>query len=102
MEQSSGINVDGTYYETGLTPKYRRRKQYQRQNPINLTAAIPGMIVELLVEPGQMVKRGDGLIILEAMKMQNKLTAPGDGEVVGIRVEKGQRVVKGELLVELR
>jgi biotin carboxyl carrier protein len=102
MEQPKSIYVDGTHYETGLTQKYRNRKPYQKANAKNLCAAIPGVVLEVMVKPGQQVKLGEGLISLEAMKMQNLLTSPGDGEILAIRVEKGQHVVKGEVLVELR
>lgn len=102
MEQPNSIYVGGTYYETGLTAKYRKRKRYQKQSGKNICAEIPGIVRELLATPGQQVRSGQGLLVLEAMKMQNILAAPIDGEVVAIRVVTGQNVAKGDVLIELR
>ncbi len=64
-------------------------------------APMPGMVVKLLVEVGQRVAAGDGLLLLEAMKMENELKAPGDGVVESISTTVGQAVEKGEVLVRL-
>ncbi len=49
----------------------------------------------------QKVKKGDSMIILEAMKMQNKITIHRDGVIKNIHVKEGQKVMKGKLLMEL-
>jgi len=64
-----------------------------------LKAPMPGLVVAVQVEPGQEVKRGDGLVIVEAMKMENELKATGAGKVKEIKVKQGQAVEKGEVLV---
>lgn len=64
-------------------------------------APMPGMILRLQVEPGQRVKGGGGLVVLEAMKMENEIRAPEDGVVIRIYVEPGSVVEKGAPLVEL-
>ena len=61
-------------------------------------AAMPGKIVAVLVEAGATVTRGQGLLVIEAMKMENEVTAPRDGTVQEIRVQPGQTVEAGELL----
>ena len=61
-------------------------------------AAMPGKIVAVLVEAGATVTRGQGLLVIEAMKMENEVTAPRDGTVQEIRVQSGQTVEAGELL----
>ena len=61
-------------------------------------AAMPGKIVAVLVEAGAAVTRGQGLLVIEAMKMENEVTAPRDGTVQEIRVQPGQTVDAGELL----
>ena len=61
-------------------------------------AAMPGKIVAVLVEVGATVTRGQGLLVIEAMKMENEVTAPRDGTVQEIRVQPGQTVEAGELL----
>ncbi|GAB3010973.1 acyl-CoA carboxylase biotin carboxyl carrier protein subunit [Spirosoma pulveris] len=65
-----------------------------------LKAPMPGLIVGISVQPGDVIHKGDSLLILEAMKMENLLKAPGDGTVKNIRVNKGDRVEKGQVLVE--
>jgi len=65
----------------------------------DLKAPMPGLILDILVTPGQAVKKGDQLLILEAMKMENVLKAPGDGIVASIEVEKGNSVEKGQILI---
>ncbi len=61
-------------------------------------AAMPGKIVAVLVEAGATVTRGQGLLVIEAMKMENEVTAPRDGTVQEIRAQPGQTVEAGELL----
>jgi biotin carboxyl carrier protein len=65
-----------------------------------LKAPMPGLIVGISVQPGDAISKGDSLLILEAMKMENNLKAPGEGIVKTIRVAKGDRVEKGQVLVE--
>lgn len=64
-------------------------------------APMPGMILRLQVERGQRIKTGGGLLVLEAMKMENEIRAPRDGVVTQIYVEAGSVVEKGAPLVEL-
>ena len=67
----------------------------------DIKAPMPGLILDVLVEEGQEVKKGDYLLVLEAMKMENTLTAPRDGVVKSIGVKKGQTVDKNQLLLEM-
>jgi propionyl-CoA carboxylase alpha chain len=62
---------------------------------------MPGTVVAVLVEPGQTVAVGDPLVVLEAMKMEHRVTAPADGVVTEVRVAVGDRVDAHELLVVL-
>ena len=64
-------------------------------------APMPGMVLRLEVEEGQRVSRGDGLVVLEAMKMENELRAPGDAMVTRVHAVPGVAVEKGAPLVEL-
>ena len=66
-----------------------------------ITAAMPGTILDVKVNMGDNVTRGQALLILEAMKMENEVMATCDGVVAGIHVEKGASVNSGDLLVEL-
>lgn len=65
--------------------------------PVN--APMPGKIVKLVAAEGQAVKKGDVLLILEAMKMQNEISAPADGTVKAFSVAAGQNVKPGDVLV---
>lgn len=65
----------------------------------SITAPMPGLVLEIDVQPGDSVSAGDSLIILEAMKMENVLSSPGDGVIGNIHVEKGQPVEKSQLLI---
>jgi biotin carboxyl carrier protein len=67
----------------------------------NVIAPMPGLVLALMVKPGDHVTEGTPLIILEAMKMENVLKAEVDGEVKAIPVEKGQAVEKKQLLIEI-
>lgn len=68
---------------------------------VRITAPIPGRVARVLVQPGQAVSRGDGVVVVEAMKMENELRAPRDGVIGGIEVEEGQGVEGGALLATI-
>jgi biotin carboxyl carrier protein len=63
-----------------------------------VTAPMPGLVVQILAEPGQEVKKGQGIIIVEAMKMENEIRSPVNGILREIRVDVGQTVEKGGIL----
>ena len=65
-----------------------------------LKAPMPGLIVDIRVQPGQAVLKGDPLLVLEAMKMENILKAPADGTVSSIKVTLRDNVQKGQVLVQ--
>jgi biotin carboxyl carrier protein len=65
-----------------------------------IRAPMPGLVLSLFVEPGQQIQTGAGLLVLEAMKMENELRAPADGIVRAVHVSPGQPVVKNQLLIE--
>ncbi len=71
------------------------------QRPREVTPPMPSVVVKVLVEAGQQVTRGDGLVVVSAMKMETTLTAPFDGEVVRINVAAGDKVMPGDILVDL-
>lgn len=66
-----------------------------------INAPMPGTILAVNVKPGQAVKRGDVLVVLEAMKMENEIMAPNDGTVGTVNVAKGQSVQSGATLLTL-
>ncbi len=68
--------------------------------PAQLKAPMPGLVVRVLVAPGDKVLPGQGLVVLEAMKMENELRAAAPGTVASVSAQPGQAVDKGQILVE--
>ena len=68
----------------------------------NLVAPMPGMVLDVLVEPGADTKKGAPLLILEAMKMENMIKAPEDLQVDRVLIEKGQVVEKGQEMITFK
>lgn len=66
-----------------------------------IKAPMPGLVLNIMVEPGQELVHGDPLLVLEAMKMENVIKSPGEGVIKEIKVAKGKAVEKGEVLIEL-
>jgi biotin carboxyl carrier protein len=67
-----------------------------------VVAPMPGKVLHVLVQPGQQVEAGDGLLILEAMKMEHRMMAEAAGTVQAVHVADGQMVDAGAVLVELQ
>lgn len=65
----------------------------------NLKAPMPGLVINIAVEVGQTVQKGDALLILEAMKMENVIKSPTDGIIKSIAVNKGDTVEKNQVLL---
>lgn len=65
-----------------------------------IDAPMPGLVLEVLVKEGDSVEEGDGLLVLEAMKMENKLVAPRSGIIKSVHVTASQTVDKGIVLIE--
>jgi biotin carboxyl carrier protein len=74
-------------------------KAMQKAEPIK--APMPGMVLKILVTAGQQINKGDGLVVLEAMKMENILKATTDATVKAIKVSERTAVEKGAILIEL-
>ncbi len=100
-KRNKSLIIDGIKYKTRLSPKYEKKKKYAPKDIRNITAFIPGTILDIFVKIEQEVKKGDPLLTLEAMKMHNILRAPIDGKVKEIKVKKNIHVVKDELLIVL-
>ena len=89
-------------YRTTLTKKFANRTSYAPPDPRKIVAFIPGTILKVLVKEGHKVKKGDTLLVLQAMKMDNHLLASVNGTVKKIFVKQGEVVPKHHLLVELK
>lgn len=73
----------------------------QAKKADSIKAPMPGLVLKILVEEGQQLKKGDPVLILEAMKMENVFKAPADAVVKAIKVLERKAVEKGEVLIEL-
>jgi biotin carboxyl carrier protein len=89
------------FYKTRLNARFKARKPYKPDDPKIILSFIPGTVLDILVKPGEPVKKGDSLMILDAMKMQNLLKSKVDGKVKKIVVKKGDKVSKGTILLEM-
>ncbi len=81
-----------------------REASGERHRPageVAVKAPMPGLIVAIPVQEGQSVRKGERLVLLESMKMQNEIRAPQDGTVKAIRVRPGQSVEQNQILVVL-
>jgi biotin carboxyl carrier protein len=95
------LNIDTSLYKTRISEKFQNRKSYKPADPRIILSFIPGTVLDIFIEKGQLVNKGEVLMILDAMKMQNKLKCIMDGKVKSIAVKKGDKVSKGTVLLEL-
>lgn len=77
------------------------RQLYIKVNPGEIYAFIPGTIIDVFVKKGELVKKGDPLCSLHAMKMDNIIGSTIDGKVKTINIKKGQVVSRNEVLIEI-
>ena len=71
------------------------------RNKKEIVAFLPGTIIDVLVQAGQDIKAGQPLVILDAMKMHNRIASSTDGRVKAVKVQVGDRVPKNCVMVEL-
>ena len=102
MSEFKEFNIDGTIYKTEVPDYVANRKKWERPNPNHIKSFIPGTIVEIFVKKGQEVKAGECLMILQAMKMKNKILMPFDGIIEKINVEVEEKVPNRTVMVELK
>lgn len=101
------VTVNGNKYPAKIEDEYDQLIQTMglgnkaQHKMKTVKAPMPGLILNILVEPGQEIHIGTPLAILEAMKMENVLKAEGEGVVKVILVNKGTAVDKGQILIEM-
>lgn len=78
--------------------KARRAHAAGADGPRPIKASMPGRVVRVLAQPGDAVEAHQGIVVIEAMKMQNELKSPKDGKVAEIRVKPGDTVAAGDVL----
>ena len=105
-EANVGVTLAGYYYATEIEDERERAAHIAERAASKgggvVKSVMPGVVVEILVAPGDEVEAGQPLLILEAMKMQNEISAPGSGVVKSIHVEAGSAVTGGAELVTLQ
>jgi biotin carboxyl carrier protein len=100
-EKLGTLNIDDSLYQTRLSTRFVNRNPYTPADPRIILSFIPGTVLDIMIKTGQKVSKGDDLMILDAMKMKNKLKCNMDGIVKSIAVRKGDKVSKGSVLLEL-
>jgi acetyl/propionyl-CoA carboxylase alpha subunit len=107
VEESEGcviVFIDGHRFEVEIRDPRRWSRQSARpgaEGRLNVTAPMPGKIVRLLVAEGDIVTAGQGLLVVEAMKMQNEMKAPKAGVVVSLTAREGATVAAGDVLAAI-
>jgi len=82
-------------------PHFVKATQSQSNNSGDVSAPMPGTVLKVKVAVDEVVKKGQVLLILEAMKMENEIVSPADGKVALLNVEAGQAVTAGEVMVSI-
>lgn len=93
------LYIESGSYKTETTDKFENRKPWKKPCENEIHSYIPGTVIHLFAEEGERLKKGDCIMILEAMKMQNKVLMPADGVVKSINVTENQKVPKGYLMI---
>ena len=101
QNQFREIALESGTFQTQVTRKFPLRKPYERRKPGIVKAVIPGVVAEVVANVGKAVKQGDTMMILEAMKMLNRVMAPLHGTVKAVHVSAGETVTKGQVLIEI-
>ncbi len=119
-ENIAQLDVNGTQYEVEIhqevkkakTPKLVRKPVQRKQGEgfitksaggagVKVNAPLPGNIFKVLVSEGDAVKKGDVLLVMEAMKMENNVLAEKDGTIASIKVSVGDAVLQNDVLIEM-
>jgi biotin carboxyl carrier protein len=107
-DKTCKIKVNGNIYQISIEDQFDvLLKQLGLDNltankVLEIKAPMPGLVLKVLVEEGTEVKKGDNLVILEAMKMENILKSSTDGVVKKILIKQGNKVEKNQILVQFK
>ncbi len=100
------VNVNGNTYKFSIETEksLKRQKKLAKKgvsSNVKITAPLPGTILETMVKEGDKVAKGEALMILEAMKMQNEIVSPISGKVSRLMVSQSDTVLKDQLLIDI-
>ncbi|MGV8091716.1 MAG: biotin/lipoyl-containing protein [Mangrovibacterium sp.] len=101
-EKVETIIVHSAVYRTEYTNKYRNRVKWERPNENHILSFMPGTIIDVFVKPGNSLKKGDPLLILEAMKMHNSVLMPFNGKIVSVYVKPGDKIPNRSVMIEVK
>jgi biotin carboxyl carrier protein len=106
QDKTCTVKVNGNVYEVKIEDSYDQLlKQMgmdtaQASKIRSVKAPMPGLVLNILVKEGTTVTKGDSLLVLEAMKMENMIKSPAAGTVKKISIAKGDKVEKNDILIE--
>lgn len=104
--KTCSLKINGRIYTVELRDKFDLLLEKMGMNNTaagkvnNVKAPMPGLIIDLKIKEGDVVKQNDPLLILEAMKMENVIKSPGEGMVKAVKIKKGDSVEKNQVLIE--
>ena len=110
MSEGDGVyrvELSGDIFEVLVEDERTRRLAGLKGGPSTLTgeviikAPMPGVVIDVLITPGQEVEQGDILVVLESMKMQNEFKAPRSGKIHTVRVAAGDKVEQGAVMLTI-
>lgn len=105
QEKTAKVKVNGNEYDVSLQDKYAELLETMgmnhaaKNNAATLKAPMPGMVLDILISVGDHISKGDSLLILEAMKMENIIKSSSNEVIKKIEIEKGSKVEKGQILL---
>ena len=104
LDSDGTLNINGELYnfeviDEQVAKVIKSGTEVAHKKEAIVTAPMPGLVIEVEVKEGDSVKKGQGLLIIEAMKMQNEFKSPRDGIVKKIMVQKGQTVNSKDTLI---
>ncbi len=106
LEKTVIVKVNGSEYQVAVTDQYDLllkqlgMDSLQKQKVLEISAPMPGLVLKVLVEVGQEVSKGDNLLVLEAMKMENILKSTASGVIKNITIKLGDKVEKNQILLQ--
>ena len=107
-EKTATVKINGNRYMVAIKDQFDQLlSQLGMDNLVankvlQVKAPMPGLVLSVLVEEGAEIKKGDNLLILEAMKMENMIKSPSDGIVRKVEIIKGDKVDKNQLLISFK
>lgn len=104
-EKKAIIKINGNIYTLNVEDQYDQLLKQLGMDSLavskilQIKAPMPGLVLSVLVTEGDEIKKGDNLLVLEAMKMENMIKSPTDGIIKKIEIKQGNKVEKNELLI---